>query len=106
MTGNAGRKERYRTDPEYRALVNQKNRERYHANKSDPLFRKIHFTRARIDNGRFAIQHHQERLEFFHSRVIADVKLLDKMLKKRKGARSLAHGFKQCDKPKELDGRG
>lgn len=79
------RKERYRADPVYRAKVNQENRERYHRRMKDTQFAKLCATRARINNARAAIAHHEGKLAFFYSRIERDLNLLRKLTQKREG---------------------
>jgi hypothetical protein len=73
------RKERYKTDAEYRERVNKDNRDRYHRKMKDPEFAKLAAARARISNARVAIEHHEARASFFYRRIRNDLKLIAKL---------------------------
>ena len=77
---SAASKERYRTDPEYRAKIGAANRARYHQKmKNDPEFVKRNSLRSRISTARNCIRHHEERADFFRSRLEHDLKLFQKL---------------------------
>ncbi len=72
------RKERYRVDAEYRAKVNKANRERHQRKMKVESYRKLCAARARVNNARAAIEHHEERLAFFHARMVRDLRMIRK----------------------------
>jgi len=77
---SVARKERYRTDPEYRAKISAANCARYHEKiKNDPDFIKRNSLRSRISTARNCIRHHEERANFFRCRLEHDLKLFRKL---------------------------
>jgi len=74
------RNERYRTDPAYRAKINAQNRAKYHKNMQDPAKARMHHLRARINNAKAAIAHHNARVKFFEARLLNDTRALTRTL--------------------------
>lgn len=66
------RRERYRTDPEYRATVNKANRERYHKNMSNPAKKLRHRILAAINNAMVALEHHEKQAAYYRRRIKKD----------------------------------
>ena len=71
-------------DPEFKARKNSADRARYQPHPRPPRTDqqiKIRAARMRICNARVSIKHHQERAAFFIKRILADRKLIEKLLK-------------------------